>query len=62
MTSVYKLILRAKTSSHISMWSHSLYLLFIPVATGFFFVESTLTVDLSRFNAALKEEDFLKTI
>lgn len=62
MTSVYWLILRAKTSSHISMQFHSLHLLFIPVATGFFFVESTLTVDLSRFNAALKEEDFLKTI
>lgn len=40
----------------------SLDLLFIPVGIGFFFVDRTLTVELSKFNAAVKEEDFLKTI
>ena len=38
------------------------HLLFIPVTTGFFAVDSTLIVELSKFNAASKDDDFLNTI
>ena len=46
----------------IGNYIHIFLLLFIPVGIGFFSVDKTLTVELSKFNAAVKEEDFLKTI
>ena len=38
------------------------HLLFIPVTTGSFSVDNTLTVKLSIFNAAFIDDDFLNTI
>lgn len=50
-----------KTACCTCLCTMKLYLLFIPVTTGSFAVDSNLTAELSKFNAASTDDVFLNT-